>query len=245
MKKQHWFNLQNGQSFVELALILPVLLMLIAGLVEVGFYFYSYMTALELTREAARFASKRDPFTLDAPGSGLPAGACSDSDLHFYFDTACIILDPGFNPGMPLDTNRDDVTISVFTVSGNTSSDIERWPHYSSNPPVPADPGNDGVWSLSSVSDTWGGNESWTKDCDGNVVQTEPFLTKDEIDDMFQAGAPEERGLVMVELWYCYEQVLGLPVLSDFIPDPIRMHVYTIMPSFEAIPTPTPITPSP
>jgi hypothetical protein len=228
MKKKDWPNLQNGQSFVELALVIPVLLLLIAGLVEIGFYFYSYMTALELTREAARFASKRDPFVLDAPGSGLPAGACSDNDLHFYFDTACIILDPGFNPGMPLDTNRDDITISVFTIAGDVVTD--RWP---------AD--GDGVWSLSSDSDTWGGTESWSKDCDGNVVRTEPFMTNAEIQAMFQADAPAERGLVMVELWYCYEQVLGLPVLSDFIPDPIRMHVYTIMPSFEAIPTPTPI----
>lgn len=228
MKKKDWFNLQNGQSFVELALVIPVLLLLIAGLVEIGFYFYSYMTALELTREAARFASKRDPFILDAPGSGLPAGACSDNHLHFYFDTACIAIDPGFNPNLPLDTNRDDVTISVFTIAGNVVTD--RWP---------AD--GDGVWSLSTASDTWGGTESWTKDCDGNVVQTQPFMTNAEIASMFQSGAPTERGLVMVELWYCYEQVLGLPVLSDFIPDPIRMHVYTIMPSFEAIPTPTPI----
>ena len=109
MKKRDGLKFQNGQSFVELALVIPVLLMLIAGLVEIGFYYYSYMTALELTREAARFASKRDPFTLDAPGSGLPAAACSDDDLHFYFDTACIAIDTGFNPNLPLDSNRDDV----------------------------------------------------------------------------------------------------------------------------------------
>lgn len=228
MKKRDGLKFQNGQSFVELALVIPVLLMLIAGLVEIGFYYYSYMTALELTREAARFASKRDPFTLDAPGSGLPAAACSDDDLHFYFDTACIAIDTGFNPNLPLDSNRDDITVSVFTVAGNVVTN--RWP---------AD--GDGVWSLSTASDTWGGTESWTKDCDGNVVRTQPFMTNAEIQTMFQSGAPTERGLVMVELWYCYEQVLGLPILSDFIPDPIRMHVYTLMPSFEAIPTPTPI----
>lgn len=229
MNKRRWLKLHSGQSFVELALVIPIILMLIAGLVEVGFYFYTYMTAVQLTREAARFASKRDPFTLDAPGSGLPSGACSDNDLHYYFDTACIILDPGFNPGMPLDTDHDDVTISVFTVAGNAVTD--RWP---------AD--GDGVWSLSSASDTWGGTESWITDCDGNIVRSEPFLTNAEIQSMFQTDAPTERGLVMVEIWYCYEQVLGLPVLSDFIPDPIRLHAYTIMPSFDAIPTPTPIT---
>ncbi|MEA3351641.1 MAG: TadE family protein [Chloroflexota bacterium] len=239
MNRKWRLKVQNGQSFVELTLILPVLLMLIAGLVEIGFYAYSYMTALQLTREAARFASKRDPFSLDAPGSNLPDAACSDAPLHFYFDTACIIIDTGFNPNMPMDTDRDDVTITVFTIAGDVVTD--RWPHFSADPPVPADPNSDGVWSLSTASDNWSGSESWTKDCDGNVVRSTPFMTNAEIESMFETGAPTERGLVMVELWYCYEQVLGLPILSDFIPDPLRLHAYTIMPSFEAIPTPTPI----
>ncbi|RME08332.1 MAG: pilus assembly protein [Anaerolineae bacterium] len=218
----------RGQSFVELALILPVLLMMIAGLVEVGFYVYSYLTALELTREAARFASLRDPFALDVVGSTLPDDACSDSVLHYYFDTACIILDTGFNPTLPLDKSIDDVTISVLTISGNVVTN--RWP---------AD--GDGVWSLSTASNSWSGNESWTKDCEGNVVRTEPFFTNAEVEAMFQPGAPVNKGLVIVEVWYCYHQVLNLPILSDFLPNPIRLHAYSMMPAFEAIPTPTPI----
>lgn len=231
MKKTLGSEKTRGQSFVELALIIPTLLLLIAGLVEVGFYIYSYLTALDMTREAARFASLRDPFTLTVPAGVLPDAACSDNDLHYYFDTACIILDPGFNPYITLDPNIDDVAISVITVSGNVISD--RWP---------AD--GDGVWSLATASTGWSGTESWTKDCDGSVVHTAPFFTNAELQSMFQSGAPVNKGLVIVEIYYCYEQVLNLPVLSDFIPNPIRMHVYSMMPAFEAIPTPTPI-PSP
>ena len=91
-------------------------------------------------------------------------------------------------------------------------------------------------------SDTWSGTENWTRDCQGNVVNTEPFYTNTEIQSMFQTGAPSNKGFVLVEIYYCYEQVLNLPVLSDFIDNPIRIHVYSIMPAFEAIPTPTPIT---
>ncbi len=218
----------TGQSFVELALIIPFLVMLIAGLVEIGFFMYSYLTALDLTREAARFASMRDPFTLVNPGGTLPDAACSDSDLHYYFDTACIILDLGFNPYMLLDTNVDDIAISVLTISGNVVSD--RWPS-----------DGDGVWSLSTASNGWAGTESWTKDCQGNVIHSEPYFTNAEIQAMFQSGAPTNKGVVIVEVYYCYEQVLNLPILSDFIPNPIRMHAYSIMPAFEAIPTPTPI----
>jgi hypothetical protein len=219
---------QNGQSFVELALIIPTLLLLIAGMVEVGFFAYSYLDAIELTREAARFASQRDPFHLNSPGSSLPDAACADLFTHYYFDTACVILDTGFNSGLVFDTEIDDVTISVFTVAGNNVTN--RWP---------AD--GDGVWSLSTASDLWSGSESWTKDCEGNVISTEPFYTNVEVESVFRIGAPLDKGLVLVEVYYCYEQVLNLPILSDFIPNPIRLHAYTIMPVSKAKPTPTPI----
>jgi hypothetical protein len=45
----------------------------------------------------------------------------------------------------------------------------------------------------------------------------------------------------LVEVYYCYHQVLNLPFISQFIPNPMRLHTYSIMPAPEAIPTPTPI----
>jgi hypothetical protein len=223
----------SGQSFVELALIFPFLLMMIAGFVEVGFFAYTYMTAVELTREAARFASMRDPFVQTAPSTGLPDAACVDTDFHYYLDTSCVILDTGFNPGLPFDQNIDDVAISVFTVAGNVVTN--RWP----------DDG-DGVFSLSTESDTWAGSESWSKDCEGSVIYAQPRFTDADVVASFQTGAPTSRGMVLVEIHYCYEQILNLPVLSDFIPNPIRIYAYTIMPVQDAMPTPTPIpTPIP
>ena len=52
----------RGQSFLELALILPILLIMLMGLVEVSLFIGRYLDILDLTREAARFASVRDPF---------------------------------------------------------------------------------------------------------------------------------------------------------------------------------------
>jgi len=221
-----------GQSFIELALIFPVLLLLIAGFVEVGFYTYTYLTAVELTRETARYASQRDPFVLDAPSTGLPNSACTDDDFHYYFDTICVLLNTGANPNLNFDQNIDDVTMSVFTISGNAVT--QRWP----------DDG-DGVWSLSTAGD-WAGTESWTKDCDGNVVSALPRISNADVEASFQTGAPTSRGYVLVELFFCHEQVLNLPVLSDIMPNPIRIYAYTMMPANQALPTVTPIpTPTP
>jgi TadE-like protein len=215
---------ERGQSFVELALIIPVLLVVLAGLTEVGFFMFAYLNALDLTREAARFASTRDFKVLDLSDpdpSHLPMSACTDSVLHYYYDTACFFVDPQLNPYLPLDPNNyDDVTISVFSVNENNTID-ERFPTPS------------GVWSLY--------NNNWQKDCAGNVVTTTPDFTNSDIQNDFLSSAPHSKGLVLVEVYYCYYQVLNLPFISQFIANPMRLHTYSIMPAPEAIPTPTPI----
>jgi hypothetical protein len=214
----------RGQSFVELALIIPVLLVVLAGMTEVGFFMFAYLNALDLTREAARFASTRD-FKIqelaDPDPGHLPMSACTDSVLHYYYDTACFFVDPQLNPYLPLDPNNyDDVTISVFSVNENNTIN-QRFPTPS------------GVWSLY--------NNNWQKDCQGNVVTTNPDITNADIQGDFLSNAPHSKGLVLVEVYYCYHQVLSLPFISQFIPNPLRLHTYSIMPAPEAIPTPTPI----
>jgi hypothetical protein len=214
-------RLSAGQSFVELALTLPVIILLIAGLVEVGFVMYSYLTMLDQTREAARFASIRDYRQGAESGIPDPLTTCRDAYLDYYYDTACFFIDPDLNPYITFrDSNFDDVAISVFTVNDNHVSN--RWPNDS-----------DHVWSLF--------NDNWTKDCEGNVVNTTPFLTDADIEHLFVTDAPDDRGLVLVEAYYCYNLLLNLPIINQIVPSPFRIHAYTMMPAGEAIPTPTPI----
>lgn len=229
----------RGQSFVELAVVLPILLLLLAGLVEVAFLFFNYMTAVDQTREAARFASVRDFYTLDLADLGnLPQGACTDDSLHFYYDTACFFTDHNLNPSLEISpTQYADVTISVFTIANNTVTN--RWPRNDfpagANPPL--DPDGDNVWSLYSTA----GIPNWKYDCEGNVVLNEPFFTNAEIESMLVPNAPPNRGLVLIEVWYCHRQLMNFPVFSQLVSRPLRMHAYTIMPLPNAIPTPTAI----
>ena len=215
-------GLAKGQSFVELALVIPVLMLLLAGVVEIAFLYFSYMSALDLTREAARFASARDFRQLDMPD---PNEACTDNYLHFYYDTACFFTDPEINSSLEISpTDYADVAISVFTITGNQVTN--RWPDNA-----------DGVFSLYQT----GGVPNWKLDCAGNIIRTEPYMTNGEIEALFQPDAPTEKGFVMVEVYYCYHHKLGMPFLTWAIPNPLRMQSYTIMPAPEAIPTPTPI----
>jgi len=48
----------RGQSLIEMALVLPLLVLLLAGLVEVVFYARTYLAILEATREGARIGAR-------------------------------------------------------------------------------------------------------------------------------------------------------------------------------------------
>jgi len=78
---------------------------------------FNYLNAVDLSREAARFASVRD--WRIATGGQATLADCTDDSLDYYKDTACFFIDPSLNPNLLLDASRfDDVTISVFVVGG-------------------------------------------------------------------------------------------------------------------------------
>jgi Flp pilus assembly protein TadG len=47
---------QSGQSMVEFALVLPVFIILLAGIIDFGFMFYSRISVINAAREGARSA---------------------------------------------------------------------------------------------------------------------------------------------------------------------------------------------
>ncbi len=55
---------RRGQSLVELTLTLPILLLMLFGLVEIGWYANSYLTLLDASREAGRYGANLNPIEL-------------------------------------------------------------------------------------------------------------------------------------------------------------------------------------
>ncbi len=64
-------------------------------------------------------------------------------------------------------------------------------------------------------------------------------LSNADINNRLDLNAPST-GLVVVEVFYHYHQRLKLPWVTPFIPDPILIYTYAIMPLTSAEPTPTP-----
>lgn len=53
----------RGQSLLEMTMTLPLLLVMLLGLAEIGWYANNYLTLLDVVREAGRIGSTRDPMT--------------------------------------------------------------------------------------------------------------------------------------------------------------------------------------
>lgn len=51
----------RGQSLVELTLTLPIFMIMLMGLTEIGWFANNYLTLLDVVREAGRFGSTGDP----------------------------------------------------------------------------------------------------------------------------------------------------------------------------------------
>ena len=85
---------ERGQSLVELALTLPVLLLLLVGLVEVGNALNAYITVVDAGRDGARLGSK---------------GAASDDEIKNLVVTEMGRLPDGVDPATDITVERDVV----------------------------------------------------------------------------------------------------------------------------------------
>ncbi len=72
----------KGQGLVEFALTLPILLLLILGILEMGRVVWAYITVQAAARDAARYAITGRPYIelANVGGSNSPGGACTNPD---------------------------------------------------------------------------------------------------------------------------------------------------------------------
>ncbi len=96
--KRSW---ASGQSLVELALILPLLLLILLGTVEFGLMYYDYIAIENGAREGARYG-----VVLDNP--------CSQDDQNVIAFRVREVI-PGYlnNPAITVSCNQDENLLTV------------------------------------------------------------------------------------------------------------------------------------
>ncbi len=225
--KKRFERLSRGQSLVELSLVVVFLGLILAGVVEMGFLLNQYLHVLDGSREAARYSSNNVPFNLD------PEGAPTGDRPEFYYLTAAKVAEV-MAPVILNPVNPDDIIVSVFSVAGG---EIKRFPE--------ADPSG---WSLCThyadfaayFTHNYGAipinlsNSAWSS-CHPRQTQMSTTFIMNHMD----TGAPNS-GVLLVEVYYSYPQLLKLPVMTSVLPDPIPIYVYSIMPNSGSEPTQVP-----
>jgi len=215
----------RGQGLVELTLVLPVLLIVISGLIEFGFLLNEYMALITAARNAARFGSDGTYYLADSERD------CRTTQDYFR-QLGCLVSSElrqerpfvSMNDnGTPDDftddfldpTRGDDVVISVFSISqGEPATVDDRYP-------------NSSGWSYAMDLQSYG------------IRNHDSDFMNSDVSTKLDSGAPST-GLLLVEIFYSYEQMLKLPWITAFIPEMVPLHVYTFMPLSSAEPTPTP-----
>ncbi len=228
----------RGQSLVEIAIILPVLLMLITSLTEFGFGLLEYLGIQDGVRNAARYASDGAYNARDTSYQD-----CTRT-LDFYRQTACLVnqelrqerpLVHLNDNGTPADfsddyldpAHGDDIIVSAFGILEDTGV-VARFP---------TEYGDQG-WSYAlDLTTNVLGSPHRNAVSAFSTAQVNTFWLN--TDTNYGHHTPST-GLVIVEVFYHYDQKLKLPWITAFVPDPLPLHFYTVMSLSSAEPTPTP-----
>jgi Flp pilus assembly protein TadG len=105
----------RGQSLVEFALVIPVLVILVFGIIDFGMGLRAYITVTQATREGARFgAVGNDPGTFTSGG----AGQCNGSTTTTIVGKVCTTMN-----GLSL---SDLSSVSVTYPGGRTTGQSVR-----------------------------------------------------------------------------------------------------------------------
>jgi hypothetical protein len=209
---------ERGQSLVELALVVSLLMFMLAGIVEYGFLLNRYLNLVDATREAARLGANVDPFERNEDGTIMLDEGNPVVDMQFFvrpfleLDPNSDSSSPDFNPPgladfvedflepLELDPERDDVVISFFSV--NSDLTMTRFP----------------------LGDT----DGWSY-----FDNSQSQFSNAEVASRMSSDAPPS-GVLLIEVYYNYDQALNLPLFN--IVNPIPVYAYAIMPLSAAEP---------
>ena len=137
MRLRHKFRSRRGQSVVEFALILPVIMFLLLGMIEMGFAINHNTSMVTATRQGARVGSELVDGT-NHKGSSLSSLASKGVDTQIIAAVQGVLI----SPGSPVDISQVQ-TIQIFlaTDTGAMTTSVNTWiPAYNATTHAPSGP---------------------------------------------------------------------------------------------------------
>lgn len=258
----------SGQSLVELALVMPILVILLAGLAEVGWYAYRYIALQDTTRAIARAATtlygEMSPIYWEDRDTGFFRGSaivqpgdanytpwlamyrnCRASDptaqFGFYNTIACI----GLQTMNPLRIDRFEPGESLtddIIISAFTIVPEDQQMRITQRYPTNAascDPNN----IKESLGFVWGGNYINSQGCLGSEftnAEVEDMINSDNFAiETYDRTLLQPQGVVLVEIHWEHETLTQLVGLSPVLsPVLAAIGVSPVISTWSAFPLP-------
>ncbi|MFC1974780.1 Ig-like domain-containing protein [Chloroflexota bacterium] len=237
---------EKGQSLVEMAIILPLLLLLFVGVFEVGWAVRGYLVLANVNRETVRYGIKngvldysiKDPatvgydkvlsHTMDSLASQLPLEFAANPNTtvimsHFVIDTAfpCIRYQGG-KPVVPYE----------FDSACDCTEDDPNHSQWFTGDDLIAHPGDP---NYPHYLETYGISRTTRL---GDSGDYQPFVDQLTLENnqlnctilkTGSAGELSANNLLIAEAFYDQPQLLGVPFLSNSLTDPIPFYSHTAM----------------
>ncbi len=251
-----------GQSLVEFAIILPVLILMLLGVFEVGWALRGYLTLANVNREATRFAARgiyldfdqTDPslvgyekvvtHTIDSLSEQLSMDFFSGNPNAAEFITFYKIEPTGFNC-------LGDSTCAGFTCSRfdyEHRNDANFVPGENLNlisypllvPPAGVHPNLPAYYNqvLTMTNTTAytayyyqvGAPNIYSRiDPKDMVIELRSRMNAQNCELVKKKLPPTNSSFVVVENIYFQHQLVGLPLINRWVPDPVPFYTHTVM----------------
>jgi Flp pilus assembly protein TadG len=205
----------EGQSLVELALTLPLLLVMFVGLVEVGAALRNYLVVVNANREGTRFAARGRWLDSAEDVQEVFKRLVASAGVDQRGEDLIPFLRPNDVSDLPANTA---IAVTYITVSpqfdGVGTPDpqpaVVHGPWITGTLPSGANP-VDGA-SMAEVARQ--NNEDFNR---------EYFINQGLLD------IPSEDNFIIVEVWYTHEQLLKLPFFTELLPETFTLYAQSTM----------------
>jgi len=202
---------EHGQSLVEMALMTPILLMMFLGVFEVGYALRNGLIVINTAREAARFATKGENLIVTDDSTIGYEGVISHSITSAADQLQGELYTPG-ESGMVI--SQIIATVTMTDCQCNNYHVLY--------------PGEFGREDLSySTAPQYTSRLDYLREAQ-EVGERHRDIACRYLDDEGKPTIPDEH-MVIVEMWYNSKQLLGVPIISNPLTDPIPIYSRAVM----------------
>ncbi len=230
---------RRGQSLVEMALILPVMLLLFIGVLEVGWALRGYLTLLNASREAARFVARGRYVDFSSQARAMVGysyvlsqteeSLAGQMDVHFRGSkTNATLILTHYLIGTRRPCASPPCNNSCTNGPCDCSSPAKRAPNDTSDDVIEGP--NDGTHAYYQARFGLTKNNS-------TISPTQMLANLKEENVSFNCSlnaadptAPySDNSVIIVEIFYDQPQLAGVPIISNRLTDPVPLYVKTVM----------------